>query len=72
VIMTQELPRKKVETKIVLAAMFVLTALSIGVVGGHAVYADSCHGDCDRDGDNDGRDTGCFNILGIPVICGTS
>ena len=45
--METEQPTKKLGTKIVVAAMFALLVLSFGVVGMQAVYADSCHGDCD-------------------------
>ena len=69
--METEQPIKKLGTKIVVAAMFALLVLSFGAVGMHAVYADSCHGDCDGDGEDDG-DTSCTTILGIPIVCSGS
>jgi len=69
--METEQPTKKLGTKIVVAAMFALLVLSFGVVGMQAVYADSCHGDCDGEEGGEG-DTSCTTILGIPIMCSGS
>ena len=67
--MITEQPTKKLGTKIIVAAMFALLVLSFGVVGMQAVYADSCHGDCDGEGDGGDDDASCTSVLGIPIIC---